>query len=150
MYRNACKLRIVTNTFRNRYRQFRESQAVCSSTVYRTIQTGMFLIQWYISAANVTDHLITYEHRSWLADKDTFNCYRTCLPQSRYHYILAWRLKKWTQIVLARLINYAPRHEDVGRRGGIAPRIQDLSTIRRWATSFTPTPLYLPGRSSIA
>jgi hypothetical protein len=31
--------------------------------------------------------------------------------------------------------------------GGIAPRIFDLGTRRRWVISFTPRPLYLQGKS---
>jgi len=41
------------------------------------------------------------------------------------------------------VLNYEPRHEDVLRSGGIAPRVLDFGTRWRWVVSFTPRPLYL-------
>jgi hypothetical protein len=43
--------------------------------------------------------------------------------------------------------NWAPRHEGVLEKGGIAPRIIDLGTRRMWVVSFTPRPLYPQGKS---
>jgi hypothetical protein len=47
------------------------------------------------------------------------------------------------------VLNYAPRHEDVLRSGGIDPRILDLGTRWRWVVSFTPRSLYLQGKSPL-
>jgi len=44
------------------------------------------------------------------------------------------------------VLNEAPRHEDIGRSGGIATRILDLGTRWRWGVSFTSRPLYPRGK----
>jgi hypothetical protein len=43
----------------------------------------------------------------------------------------------------------SPLHEDVMGEWGIAPRILDLGTRWRWVVSFTPRPLYLPGKNPL-
>jgi hypothetical protein len=45
------------------------------------------------------------------------------------------------------VLNEAPFREDVLGVGGMAPRILDLGTRRRWVVSFTPRPLYLQKKS---
>jgi hypothetical protein len=45
-----------------------------------------------------------------------------------------------------RVLTKAPRHEDVSRTGGIAPRILNTDTRRRWVVTFTPRPLYSNGK----
>jgi hypothetical protein len=45
------------------------------------------------------------------------------------------------------LLKWQPHHDGVLGRGGIAPRILDLSTRWKWMVSFTSRPLFSQGKS---
>jgi len=59
-------------------------------------------------------------------------------------------LTKYHAMNMYPLFNYAPRHEDVGRKGEISPCILNRSARWRYVVSFTLRPLYLRERDPSA
>jgi hypothetical protein len=57
------------------------------------------------------------------------------------HFIkLSLWLTKYHAMMMHPLLNQAPHHEDIWKRGGIAPHILNLSPGGRGVVSFTPQP----------